>query len=50
LGADINFNSVLYTALEKQGIGQVGFDLDDSVLKSRNGRREDIPFDGYIKI
>ncbi|PIU79134.1 MAG: hypothetical protein COS72_01215 [Candidatus Moranbacteria bacterium CG06_land_8_20_14_3_00_43_56] len=50
LGADIKFNSILYTALEKRGVGQVGFDLDNSVLQAGNGKRENFPFDGYVKI
>ncbi len=50
LGENINFNSVLYNALEKRGSGQIGFDLDDSVLKTGNGQQEGFPFDGYVKI
>jgi len=50
LDTGINFNSILYTALEKQGIDQVGFDLNDSILKARNDPRKSFPFDGYIKI
>ena len=50
LGRDINFNSVLYSALEKRGSGQIGFDLDDFVLKSGSGQQERFPFDGYVKI
>jgi hypothetical protein len=50
LGMDIKFNSIFYTALEKRGISRVGFDLDDSVLQAGNGKRENFPFDGYVKI
>ncbi|MFA5987260.1 MAG: hypothetical protein WC797_01235 [Candidatus Paceibacterota bacterium] len=50
LGKSINLNSVLYNALEKQGIGQVGFDLDDSVLINGGRQDKNFPFDGYVKI
>lgn len=50
LGENINLNSVLYNNLEKRGLGQIGFDLQDSVLKPANGQREKFPFDGYVKI
>jgi len=50
LTEDIKLNSILYTALEKRGIGQVGFDLDHLLLQTGNEKRENFPFDGYIKI
>ncbi len=50
LGTDISFNSILYSALERRGIGWVGFDLDDSVFKAGNGSHGSFPFDGYVKI
>lgn len=49
-GKDISLNSVLYTVLERRGIGQIGFDLDDSVLVKGNKQGGKFPFDGYVKI
>ena len=50
LGDGTNLNSVLYTALERNGISETGLDLDDSILRSESPDGESFPFDGYVKV
>lgn len=50
---DINLNSVLFTAMEKQEDWKgkrFGIDLNENILKGEKCEKENFPFDGYIKL
>lgn len=49
LNYSVDFNSILYSSLNKSGKNEIGFDLDSSVLRS-DSPELDLQFDGYIKI